>query len=520
MKTFQVEVNTDEKTLKPIARLKEPRDLFALPKDKDHDCSQQAPRWPIECQVLDERIHHIEYVPDEPEPYYQPTGNELRPRPVGEENGIVVFNYNPVSAVNYKNENSNIYNKNYSDGSDSDSSIESHSPSPELELIQKSNRLKKRRFSKMFRNRSSSNSNDEDFDEDDDYEDDDDDDDNNNNGNHKILKKRQNNELEKCLIYRNPQPQPIPNPIKIPTPLYAEKSIIIENNNLDNDDFDFNENNYSEYDDEISNDDNVDDDDNNNNEIITKFQNFSINSNTNINNNDYYSTQFSRSSFGGSKFLMNVHPHHDDDNYDDLKFESRFESGNLAKAVKITSTYYELYLRPDLYTNRHKQWFYFRVTNTRKNTMYRFSIVNLVKSDSLYNEGMRPLMYSTINAKQKCIGWRRCGENICYYRNDDDSSSDEDDDNGSYTLTFNIQFPYDADTVYFAHSYPYTYSDLQDYLMDIRNHPIKSKICRLRLLCRSLAGNNVYYLTVTAPSPDEEANKKTCYYYYCSCTSW
>lgn len=51
LKTNQLEVNTDEKTLRPIARLKEPRDLFALPKDKDNDCSQQAPRWPIECQV-------------------------------------------------------------------------------------------------------------------------------------------------------------------------------------------------------------------------------------------------------------------------------------------------------------------------------------------------------------------------------------------------------------------------------------------------------------------------------------
>lgn len=53
LKTNQLEVNTDEKTLRPIARLKEPRDLFALPKDKDVDCSQQAPRWPIECQVSD-----------------------------------------------------------------------------------------------------------------------------------------------------------------------------------------------------------------------------------------------------------------------------------------------------------------------------------------------------------------------------------------------------------------------------------------------------------------------------------
>lgn len=52
-------------------------------------------------QVLDERIYHLEYVPETPESYYKPTGNELQPRPVGEENGVVVFNYNPVSAVNY-----------------------------------------------------------------------------------------------------------------------------------------------------------------------------------------------------------------------------------------------------------------------------------------------------------------------------------------------------------------------------------------------------------------------------------
>lgn len=51
---------------------------------------------------------------------------------------------------------------------------------------------------------------------------------------------------------------------------------------------------------------------------------------------------------------------------------------------------------------------------------FRFSIVNLIKSDSLYNEGMRPVMYSNTNAKTKNVGWKRCGDNICYYRNDDE----------------------------------------------------------------------------------------------------
>lgn len=83
----------------------------------------------------------------------------------------------------------------------------------------------------------------------------------------------------------------------------------------------------------------------------------------------HHKQQFSRSAVGGSKYLLSCHPTLEPG---DLIFESRFESGNLAKAVKITPTYYELYLRPDMYTNRHTQWFYFRVKNTKKNCVYRF----------------------------------------------------------------------------------------------------------------------------------------------------
>lgn len=52
-------------------------------------------------QVLDERVYHIEYAPEQPEPYYKATGKELQPRPVGEEHGIIVYNYMPISAVHY-----------------------------------------------------------------------------------------------------------------------------------------------------------------------------------------------------------------------------------------------------------------------------------------------------------------------------------------------------------------------------------------------------------------------------------
>lgn len=52
-------------------------------------------------QVLDERVYHIEYAPEQPEPYYKATGKELQPRAVGEDHGIIVYNYMPISAVHY-----------------------------------------------------------------------------------------------------------------------------------------------------------------------------------------------------------------------------------------------------------------------------------------------------------------------------------------------------------------------------------------------------------------------------------
>ena len=44
-----------------------------------------------------------------------------------------------------------------------------------------------------------------------------------------------------------------------------------------------------------------------------------------------------------------------------LVFESRFESGNLRKAMKVGPFDYELYLKNDYATHSATQWYYFRV---------------------------------------------------------------------------------------------------------------------------------------------------------------
>ncbi|CAF3922036.1 unnamed protein product [Rotaria sp. Silwood2] len=179
-------------------------------------------------------------------------------------------------------------------------------------------------------------------------------------------------------------------------------------------------------------------------------------------------------------------------------FESRFESGNLMKAVQVGEFEYELYLRYDLYTKRNTQWFYFRLQNIRANKRYRFTIVNFFKPTSLYSSGMKPLMYSVNDAENKGIGWRRWGEEIVYYRNN--LPTPDNPSSNMYSLTWTCKFPNDNDTYYFAHCYPYTYSDLQDYLNDIQIDHVKSQYCKQKVLCRTLAGNFVYLLTITSPT--------------------
>lgn len=77
---------------------------------------------------------------------------------------------------------------------------------------------------------------------------------------------------------------------------------------------------------------------------------------------------------------------------------------------------YDLTLQTDLYTEKHTQWFYFRVRNMKAGVTYRFTITNLMKRGSLYSHGMKPLLYSERVAKETGVGWQHTGSNIRYYR--------------------------------------------------------------------------------------------------------
>jgi hypothetical protein len=56
------------------------------------------------------------------------------------------------------------------------------------------------------------------------------------------------------------------------------------------------------------------------------------------------------------------------------------------------------------------QWFYFSVSGMIPDKDYTFSVVNFTKSDSLFNYGMLPVVYSMAENKNVLgneRGWRR-----------------------------------------------------------------------------------------------------------------
>ena len=188
-----------------------------------------------------------------------------------------------------------------------------------------------------------------------------------------------------------------------------------------------------------------------------------------------------------------------------LVFESRFESGNLRRVFKKSDFEYELLLKTDYNTNNYTQWFYYKVSNTRKNTPYTFKIINMVKPDSLYNHGMKVLSYSVKNADINDIGWHRVGKNVSYSQNNYKRKG-----NGNYyTLSFTMTFDYDDDSVYFAHCFPYTYTDLKYMLNDVCTENMRHKI-RKTFLARTLAGNEFEGVIITnfTSIPEDIAERK------------
>ena len=184
-----------------------------------------------------------------------------------------------------------------------------------------------------------------------------------------------------------------------------------------------------------------------------------------------------------------------------LIFESRFESGNLKRVIQIDDFEYDVIVRNDYNSQGYNAWWYFfSISNIIADVKYTFHIKDFSKPDSLYNQGMKPLIYSTKKADLEGIGWYRDGEEIWYYQN---SIKKKKGSGFMFTLTFTIEFLFDNDEVYIAHCFPYTYRDWKEHIDlvckdDWKNGKVnmRDKI-RKTELWKSLAGNSLDLILIS-----------------------
>ena len=118
-------------------------------------------------------------------------------------------------------------------------------------------------------------------------------------------------------------------------------------------------------------------------------------------------------------------------------------------------------LQNDFNTKGNTQWFYFRIKNPPKNKNIKLNIVNMQKTDSLFNYGMKPCIFSLGQWSEFGKGWTRGGNHIKYFKN---GNLVENSYKYYYTLTFTISTSHEYDVIRIAQNYPYTTLDLQKYL--------------------------------------------------------
>ncbi|NXS90264.1 CBPC4 carboxypeptidase, partial [Erpornis zantholeuca] len=185
-----------------------------------------------------------------------------------------------------------------------------------------------------------------------------------------------------------------------------------------------------------------------------------------------------------------------------LTFFSKFESGNLRKAIQVREFEYDLIMNADVNSNQHHQWFYFEVRDMKSAVPYHFNIINCEKLNSQFNYGMQVVMYSVREALQGRPRWIRAGQEICYYKNHYRCSAAAGGGMRGrfyYTLTFTIKFPHKDDVCYLAYHYPYTYSTMMSHLDILQQTRNRRKVYwRQQTLCQTLGGNPCPLLTITA----------------------
>ncbi|CAK83850.1 unnamed protein product (macronuclear) [Paramecium tetraurelia] len=193
---------------------------------------------------------------------------------------------------------------------------------------------------------------------------------------------------------------------------------------------------------------------------------------------------------------------------DQIQFDSNFESGNLFCAFKKAQNVYDLIIQNDINTRGNTQWFFFSVTGAKAGQTIQFNILNHLKTGSLFNEGLQPAVYSVKENQLIGTEWCRDGFNISYFKSVFMKEYPLSLKKKYYQLRFHYTFKHEGDKVYFAHSYPYTYTNLLEFLNTQLEDQERNQYLSRKVLCTTLGGNTCEVLTITSNSLQKRAFRK------------
>ena len=167
---------------------------------------------------------------------------------------------------------------------------------------------------------------------------------------------------------------------------------------------------------------------------------------------------------------------------------------------------YELFLHNDTNTSGYTQWFFFRVSNTKKGKTVNLNIMNLLRKRTKYSNGIKIWCYSRKNSDINKVGWHHTTENVNYYKNFL-YKLNKGKKEFYYTLSFNYTFQFDNDEVFFANCIPFTYTDLnRDLNFFTKNENDKYIFFDRKKLCSTIIGNDVEYFTINSTPICPSAN--------------
>jgi hypothetical protein len=139
-------------------------------------------------------------------------------------------------------------------------------------------------------------------------------------------------------------------------------------------------------------------------------------------------------------------------------FHDVSSSGGDAHSVIVTT-------RPDLTTTNYRTWFYFSVTGGSTGQNLKMRVENMNNQGKLFKHDFRPVVRSHPSQPQ----WERLPVSVQHELYDPDQKL--------FAITFSHRFATDSETVYFAFTFPYSFSDilLRTNELQVRHQPLKPK---------------------------------------------